>query len=119
MLLENMLVAEKIYLACGSTDLRKAVDGLAAIISQQFMLDPFSNSIFLFCNKNKDKLKVLIWDTNGFILLYKRLEQGKFQWPKSAEEARLISTQELRWLLEGLAIEQPKAHRKVTVSDLC
>lgn len=118
-MLKNILIAEKIYLACGPTDLRKSVDGLAAIVTQQFMLDPFSNSIFLFSNRNKDKLKVLIWDTNGFILLYKRLEQGKFQWPKSPSQARLISPQELRWLLEGLSIEQPKAHRKVEASNVC
>lgn len=78
-MLENMLISDQMYLACGPTDLRKSVDGLAAIVSQKFKLDPFSNSSFLFCNRSKDKLKVLLWDTNGFILLYKRLEQGKFQ----------------------------------------
>ena len=104
---------------CGPTDFRKAVDGLAAIVSQQFNLDPFSKSIFLFCNKKKDRLKALIWDDNGFILLYKRLEDGKFQWPKSPTEVRLISAQQLRWLLEGLSIDQTKALQKITISDVC
>lgn len=114
-----MFVAESVYLACGPTDLRKAVDGLAATVSEQFKLDPFSKSIFLFCNKKKDKLKALIWDDNGFILVYKRLEQGKFQWPKSPNEARLISQKELRWLLEGLSLDQPKVLKKIHVSDVC
>ncbi|MEG1001734.1 MAG: IS66 family insertion sequence element accessory protein TnpB [Cellulosilyticaceae bacterium] len=108
----------QIFLACGSTDFRKAVDGLSAIVSSQFKLDPFSKSIFLFCNKNKDKLKALIWDENGFILIYKRLEKGKFQWPMSPCEARLINQQELRWLLEGLSIDQPKVFRKLHISDV-
>lgn len=117
-MLDFLLSAEKIYVTCGPTDFRKAVDGLTAIISGRFRLDPFSKNIFLFCNKNRDKLKALVWDSNGFILLYKRLEQGKFQWPKSPQEARLISSQELRWLLEGLSIEQPKAHRKLHIKDV-
>lgn len=118
-MLKDILVADHIYLACGPTDFRKAVDGLAAIVSQQFNLDPFSKSIFLFCNKKKDRLKALIWDDNGFIFLYKRLEDGKFQWPKSPTEARLISPQQLRWLLEGLSIDQTKALQKITISDVC
>lgn len=118
-MLEKLLIAEKIYLACGATDLRKSVDGLSAIVSQRFMLDPFESSIFIFCNKKNDKFKALIWDANGFILLYKRLEQGKFQWPKSPDQARLISHQELRWLLEGLSIDQPKALKQITASAVC
>ena len=118
-MLKDILVADKVYLSCGSTDFRKAVDGLAAIVTQQFKLDPFSKNIFLFCNKKKDRIKALIWDDNGFILLYKRLEEGKFQWPKSSEEARLITPQQLRWLLEGLSIDQNKSLKKITVSDVC
>ncbi|HHX61148.1 MAG TPA: IS66 family insertion sequence element accessory protein TnpB, partial [Epulopiscium sp.] len=106
-------------LACGPTDFRKAIDGLVAIVSTHFKLDPFSPSVFLFCNRKKDKLKALIWDDNGFVLVYKRLEQGKFQWPKTASEARLISRRELRWLLEGLSLDQPKVLPKITVSDVC
>ena len=73
-MLKDILVADESYLACGPTDFRKAADGLAAIVTQQFNLDPFSKSIFLFCNKKEDRLKALIWDDNVFILLYKLLK---------------------------------------------
>lgn len=105
--------AEKIYLGCGYTDMRKAINGLAAIVQQNFKLDPFSNSLFLFCGRNCSRLKALYWEGDGFVLLYKRLENGRFQWPRSQEEVRQISDQELRWLLEGLSIDQPKAVKKL------
>lgn len=105
--------AEKIYLACGYTDMRKAINGLAAIVQQNFRLDPFSNSLFLFCGRKCNRLKALYWEGDGFVLLYKRLENGRFQWPRSQEEVRQISEQEFRWLLEGLSIDQPKAVKKL------
>lgn len=117
-MLENMLLADQIYIACGPTDFRKQVDGLVSIVSSQFKLDPFSKSIFLFCNRKKDKLKALVWDDNGFVLIYKRLEKGKFQWPKTPTQARLITHQEVRWLLEGLSLEQPKVLKKISVTDV-
>lgn len=102
-----------VYLACGATDLRKSIDGLAAIVQMRFLLDPFSNSLFVFCNKNKDKIKILHWEYSGFWLYYKRLEKGKFKWPSNENEVKNITERELRWLLEGLSIEQPKAHKEV------
>lgn len=106
--------AERIYVACGYTDLRKGVDGLASLIQQQFELDPFTNTLFLFCGKRRDRLKALLWEGDGFVLLYKRLEEGVYQWPRSESEARQITAQQFRWLMEGLKIDQPKAHRPVT-----
>lgn len=106
--------ASKVYLACGSTDMRKSIDGLAAIVQQSFTLDPFSSSMFVFCNKNRDKIKILQWEHNGFWLYYKRLEKGKFQWPMDDKSCTLtISPRELNWLLDGLSLEQRQAHRKV------
>lgn len=113
-MLGDISKAEHIYLACGSTDMRKSIDGLAAVVQQNFRLDPFSNSLFLFCGRKANRIKVLYWEGDGFILLYKRLEDGRFQWPRSQEEVRKISDQELRWLLEGLSIDQPKAVKKVS-----
>src|SRR5438046_6095310 len=95
----------RVFLACGSTDLRKSIDGLAAIVSQVFDLDLFSQSLFVFCNKDRDKLKILTWDHNGFWLYYLRLERGKFRWPKHKDEKTLtITRRQLQWLLDGLKI---------------
>ena len=103
-----------VYLACGPTDLRKSIDGLAALVSQVFRLDPFSASLFVFCNQDRDKLKILFWDHNGFWLFYRRLERGRFRWPASAADpVRTVSRRQLRWLLDGLPLEQPRAHKEV------
>ena len=104
---------EHIYMACGYTDLRRSIDGLASIVQQNFKLDPFSNSLFLFCGRRTDRLKALYWDSDGFILLYKRLEQGQFQWPRTQTEVRDLTAQQFRWLMEGLSVEQPKVHRPI------
>lgn len=74
-----------VYLARGGTDLRKSIDSLAALVKECFNLDPFSESLFVFCNRQKNKLKILRWDHNGFWLYYRRLERGRFQWPEKAE----------------------------------
>ena len=103
----------KVYLATGRTDLRMGIDGLAGIVQRQFKLDPFSDTLFLFCGRRNDRIKGLRWEGSGFLLLYKRLESGSFQWPRNGDEARQITAQQYRWLMEGLSIEQPKAHRPV------
>ena len=86
-MLSDFRGAEPVYIACGYTDLRRGIDGLANIVQQQFQLDPFSNTLFLFCGRRRDRLKGLYWEGNGFILLYKRLESGSFQWPGNGTEA--------------------------------
>ena len=109
--------ARNVYLACGYTDMRKSIDGLAAVVSINFSLDPFSPSMFVFCNKNRDKVKILQWDHNGFWLYYRRLEKGKFQWPDGKDKSPIsISQRELGWLLDGLEIRRKYAHPKVTAS---
>ena len=102
-----------VYIACGYTDLRRGIAGLASLVQQQFELDPFSNTLFLFCGRRRDRIKGLYWEGNGFILLYKRLESGSFQWPRNGVEVQQLSAQQYRWLMEGLSVEQPKAHRPV------
>jgi len=103
-----------VYLASGYTDMRRGIDGLVSIVQQSFKLDPFEDSIFLFCGKRPNKIKALYWDKNGFVILYKRLEEGKFQWPRSDNEVRDLTMQQVRWLMEGLNINQPKAHKNVS-----
>jgi transposase len=105
--------AQCIYVACGYTDLRKGIDGLAALVQQRFELDPFSDSLFLFCGRRCDRMKALYWEGDGFVLRYKRLERGAFQWPRQESEAQAITQQQFRWLMEGLKIEQPKALKSV------
>ena len=92
---------------------RQGIDGLARVISDTYHLDLFDNALFLFCGGKSDRFKALYWDQNGFILLYKRLESGKLQWPRKKEEVRQLTNQELRWLLEGLSLQQPKAFKSV------
>ncbi|MEL7658213.1 MAG: IS66 family insertion sequence element accessory protein TnpB [Bacillota bacterium] len=98
--------------------MRKSIDGLTALVQQNFQLNPFQNSLFLFCGRRHDRLKALYWERDGFVLLYKRLEKGRFQWPRTAEAVRAITWQEFRWLMEGLSIVQPKAVKKLN-TDSC
>ena len=108
-MLSDFRGADRVYIACGYTDLRRGIDGLAELVRQQFQLDPFSNTLFLFCGRKRDRIKALYWEGNGFLLLYKRLDNGSFRWPRTETEAKLLTPQEIRWLLEGLELEQPKA----------
>ena len=103
-----------VYLACGPTDLRKSIDGLAVLVKEVFQLDPFSPCLFVFCNRKRDKLKILQWDHNGFWLHYRRLEKGSFKWPMDKTNTTKIGRRELRWLLDGLSLEQKQAHPEVT-----
>ena len=111
--------AEHIYIVCGYTDMRKAIDGLAAIVQQNFKLDVFSGSLFLFCGKRCDRIKALLLEEDGFVLLYKRLENGKYKWPRDSKEAKQITKQEFRWLMEGLSIEQKTAIRHAKTGAVC
>ena len=101
---------KQVYIACGYTDLRRGIDGLAGMIQQEFKLDPFqSNILFLFCGRKTDRIKGLLWEGDGFLLLYKRLETGHFQWPRNEAEVKSITPQQYKWLMEGLSIEQKRA----------
>ena len=99
----------KICLVTGFIDMRKSIDGLMGIIQNTYRLDPCSNALFLFCGRRCDRLKALHFDKNGFVLYYKRLDGGRYQWPRKASEVRPLSRQEFRWLMEGLKVDQPTA----------
>jgi len=103
----------RIYISCSKTDMRKSIDGLSAIVSQNFNLNPFENALFLFCGGKRDRMKALLWEGDGFLLLYKRLEGGVFQWPRTTEEVREITPQQFRWLIEGIPIDQKKVIKKI------
>ena len=99
----------KIYIRPGFTDLRKASYGLTAIVQEEMKEDPFSGSVYLFCNRERKLLKAVYWDRNGFWLCQKRLEQDKYPWPQTNEEAMELSGEELKMLLSG--IDFFKAHK--------
>ena len=108
-MLNDISSNQQVYLVTGYTDLRRSIDGLATLIQGQLRLDPFSSALFLFCGRRRDRIKGLLWERDGFLLLYKRLDNGQFQWPRNETEAKLLTPQQTRWLLEGLTIDQPKA----------
>jgi transposase len=103
------------YLACGATDMRKSINGLAAIVEGSFRLDPFTGSLFVFCNLKRDRLKILEWDGDGFWLHFKRLEKGHFRWPGEGDTKTMdLSGEELGILLGGLKIELKLRRKEVT-----
>lgn len=108
-MLGDITVAENIYIACDYTGMRKFVDGLAAIVHQQLRLDPFSNALFLFCGRHRNCMKELFWKGDGFILLYKRLENVFFKWLCSEAELKPISWQQFHWFMEGLQVEEKQS----------
>ena len=96
---------KKIYLATGYTDLRRGIDGLAAIVRFQFELDPYDrNTLFLFCGRRCDRIKALLWEGDGFLLMYKRLDNGAFNWPRSKDEAIRITEDQYQMLMQGLEV---------------
>jgi transposase len=111
--------AEHIYLALGVTDFRKQISGLVSLVQLHFGEDPFVEScVFIFCNRKRNSIKVLRYDKNGFVLAYKKLlDKMKFQWPKDEASLKEISGKQLSWLLEGLEIEQKKAHHAVQIDS--
>ena len=96
----------RIYLATGYTDLRRGMEGLASIIKFNFQLDPYQKDIlFLFCGRRTDSIKGLVWEGDGFLLLYKRVESGHFTWPRSSSDLKSMSAEQFHWLMQGFAIE--------------
>ena len=118
-MLIRKLTANRVYIICGRTDMRLGIDGLSAIVSGTYEMNPFESAMFLFCGRKHDRMKALLWDGDGFLLLYKRLEASSFKWPQSKEEIRELTSQQLRWLLEGLSIDQPGAVRVVHPKIAC
>lgn len=104
----------RVYLAAGATDMRKSIDALAALVADRLGEDPLSNQAFVFCNRAGDKLKILLWQRNGFWLCYRRLERERFRWPVPSPDtaAVTVSARELRWLLDGLDWRRTDGHRE-------
>lgn len=104
--------AVRIYVATGATDLRRSIDGLAALVRDRFDLDPLSGHLFLFRNRRGDRLKILAWDQGGFWVLYKRLERGTFAWPAEDDGAPVIlRSSDLLLLLAGVDLAHTRRRR--------
>jgi len=111
---------KRIYLACGHTDMRKSINGLAAIVETKFKLDLFGASVFIFCNRNRDRIKILDWDGNGFWLYFKRLERGHFKWPalNGVETTLDLNNDELTLLLDGSKIVQKLMRKEIKIGTV-
>ena len=94
-----------IYIVCGYTDLRYGVDSLAAIIEQKYKMNLFiPNTLFLFCGRSASRIKGLLWEGDGYLMLYKRVECGRFSWPRSSNDLQSLSHEQFRWLMQGFSI---------------
>jgi len=101
-----------IYLHRSPVDFRKAVNGLCELVQDELEMNPFDENLYVFCNRKRDRLKILHWDRTGFVLWYKRLEKEKFKWPVDEVEAVIqVDEQSLSWLLSGLMIRPPEPHK--------
>ena len=112
-MLADITRVDHIYIVCGYTDMRKSIDGLCAVIQEQLKMDPSANSLFLFCGRRSDRIKVILKEPDGFVLIYKRLTAvyGRYRWPRDRSEVRNLTWKEFDWLMSGLDIDQPKAIR--------
>lgn len=103
-----------VYLCCGYTDMRKSINGLSSLVSQDFALDPFAGALFVFCNRHRDRIKILEWDQDGFWLYFKRLERGRFHWPvESDERVMTFSNEELSCLIDSAKLEKKLLRNEV------
>jgi len=103
--------AVRVYLATGTTDLRRSIDGLSMLVRDRLTLDPLSGHLFLFRNRRGDRLKVLAWDRSGFCVLYKRLEQGTFAWPDDGTAVVEMRSSDLALLIAGVDVAQTRRRR--------
>lgn len=118
-MLKDAIGFRSVYIACGRTDLRRGIDGLATIVKEQFRLDPFQKDVlFLFCGSRQDRFKGLVWDGDGFLLLYKRIEAGRLQWPRSSEEVAALTPDDFRELMSGFAILQKSTIKETDCTQI-
>lgn len=112
----NLSSVNTVYLACGTTDLRKSIDGLVMLVETELKLDPFEKALFVFCNRQMNRMKILHFD-EGFWLYYFRLENNRLKWPMTKEEALKINKNELSWLLKGYEIRTTSKFKPITAKN--
>ena len=109
----------KIFIAAGAVNMNKSIDGLSMLVQNVMGQDPFSRHLFVFRNKQRDRVKILYWDRNGFCVWYKRLERGKFQFPKAVQKNYIIKATELGLLLEGIDFSKIKSLPNKRYKSVC
>lgn len=107
------LETPEIYLYRGPIDFRKQVNGLAAIVERELGHNPFNGALYAFTNRQRSKIKCLMWEDNGFILYYKALAEETFKWPKAEDGIMLLSGEQINWLLDGYDIALLRGHKKL------
>ena len=105
---------ERVLVYSKPVDFRKAVDGLSVIVEQTLDENPFSGTLFVFTNRQRDKVKILCWERNGFVMWYKRLEKERFLWPDKQGDTVTLNGQQLNWLLDGYDIRRLHPHQKIS-----
>ena len=109
----------EVYLYRGVVDMRKSIDGLSAIVEQELGLSPFDPQLFVFCNRQRDKIKILYWERSGFVLWYKRLEKARFPWPqRDHDELVQMTGRELNWLLDGIDLFRLQPHQDLSYASV-
>ena len=108
----------RVYLALGSTDMRKAVNGLSLVVESHLGQDALSGHLFVFCNRRRTIIKVLYWELNGFCLWQKRLEEERFRWPETEADVLEVGPRELQWLLSGLEVRQDGSHKELKYASV-
>ena len=105
---------ERVLVYSKPVDFRKAVDGLSVIVEEVLDENPFSGTLFVFTNRQRDKVKILFWERNGFVMWYTRLEKERFLWPAKQGDIVTLNGQQLNWLLDGYDIRRLHPHQKIT-----
>ena len=109
-MLADISGVDAIYIVTGYTDMRKSIDGLCALVQERFPANENLNALYLFCGRKCDRIKALLKEPDGMVLIYKKLTvQGRYRWPRDRSEVRNLSWREFDWLMSGIDIEQPKA----------
>lgn len=110
---------QQVYLCREPIDFRKSINGLSVLVEQALGLNPFGSALYVFTNRQRNKLKVLYWHRNGFCLWLKRLEAEKFAWPRDSEAStQAIGIREFEWLLEGFDPWASKAHKTLNYASV-
>jgi len=118
-LLRPSPAAPRVYLCVAPVDFRKSITGLSLLVEQSLGLNPFDVTLYVFINRRRDKIKILLWEKNGFVLWYKRLEKQRFKWPAGVDTPTLtLNGEQLNWLLDGFDLWRNQPHQSLSFSSV-